>query len=187
MARSRRGVATRPAEVMMLGRIESLESRVVLTAADTQLIPISVSPLTPQPTVELSVGGTLGSFKIWNQGDYTATVNWGDSSPTIAASVVQQSDGREYTADSDSSANLGDGTVKVDDAVYNVEGSHTYAKPGSYPVTVTVSGPDGHHDHPAGPDDHHPADRGPDAPDDSVRPGADDGRVLHPQRDDHQQ
>jgi streptogramin lyase len=51
-------------------------------------------------------------------GQYSAIINWGDSSPTTSG-VITYSGGTAFT----------------------VSGSHTYAEEGAYPVMVTVTGP----------------------------------------------
>ena len=50
-----------------------------------------------------------------NTADFTATINWGDGTPTSQ------------------------GTVSYNNGVYSVAGSHTYAEEGSDPITVTVT------------------------------------------------
>ena len=52
-------------------------------------------------------------------GSYTATINWGDGT------------------------NASTGTVTEANGVYLVSGDHTYAADGSYPIAVTVAGPNG--------------------------------------------
>lgn len=57
-----------------------------------------------------------------NAGDFRAFINWGDGTPWDVDGVSVQANGNNFP---------------------NVQGSHTYAKPGTYYVTVYGVGPDG--------------------------------------------
>src|SRR5207248_4259036 len=63
--------------------------------------------------------GDVATFTSANSGavasDFTATINWGDGTPATA------------------------GTITEDAAtVFHVSGNHTYTKPGSSPISVTI-------------------------------------------------
>jgi hypothetical protein len=122
--------------------LDSLPERCLLSH-DLTVTPIPVAPI-PSPvsfSTPTTGGAVLGSFKIWNEAGYTAKVDWGDNSTsqlTVGNGITETSDGRVYE---DNSANLGDGTVKVDDAVYTISAAHTYTQPGSYTIQITVTDP----------------------------------------------
>src|SRR5262249_19174387 len=81
------------------------------------------APLTPLAKSVAFVAGqslsrVVGSFADANPGgavpDYTATINWGDGTPTTQ------------------------GTISADGSEFDVTGDHTYATSGARPITITV-------------------------------------------------
>jgi hypothetical protein len=85
---------------------------------------LTVTNVPFQATEGVSFTGAVAAFTDTDTdtaGDYTATIDWGDSS-TSAGVVV-----------SDSARGFG----------FRVEGTHTYAEEGSYPVSVSVHDADG--------------------------------------------
>jgi streptogramin lyase len=109
----------------------------------TATVQVSAAELTVSP-LQNSPGGTAGE-PISDQplvtieapdltdpaSDFTATVDWGDGSTPTTGTVAAIAETQVTTATSVLNSNL------------QVSGDHTYAKPGLYPVTVTVDGPDG--------------------------------------------
>jgi hypothetical protein len=67
---------------------------------------------------------TLATFTDGNSNatiaDYTATINWGDGSGTVPATVVDSGDG-----------------------VFSISGSHAYAQTGAFAATITITDVDG--------------------------------------------
>ena len=95
-------------------------SAVIADAALTAGTPVG---LTPKTGVLLTgVTGIVGTFTDANPvstvSDFTAVIDWGDGTPTTLGTIVQPG---------------GVGTV------YDVEGTHAYAKPGTYDTKVVVT------------------------------------------------
>ena len=74
-------------------------------------------------TLATSYSDASTTFQPLQPSDFKATVDWGDGSPAQPAAIVET-------------------TIEGDPAMA-VLGAHAYARPGSYPVTVTVVGDDG--------------------------------------------
>jgi hypothetical protein len=92
---------------------------------------VSAAPLSSQPALihaveSQSVSATVATFVDGFSGrpasHYTATIDWGDNSSAVSATVVATGNGS-----------------------FAVQGSHTYASVGSAPVTVRISDPEGSH------------------------------------------
>jgi streptogramin lyase len=66
------------------------------------------------------VSGTVATFANTSPGDFTATIDWGDGTPTATGTI----------------------TAPVEGPTYRVSGSHTYAEEGSYTITVTLADQD---------------------------------------------
>lgn len=90
------------------------------TVADAALVPGSVS-FSPVPHELVPFSGQVATFSDANAfavaGDFSATINWGDGSPSSPGTVA---------------ASPGGG--------FQVSGAHTYAQSGSVPVSVSVAG-----------------------------------------------
>ena len=92
------------------------------TVADARLTEIAVPVPAAQPRGTPLAGVVVGSFFDGNSfavpADFTATIDWGDGSPTSLGAIAQPN---------------GPGSAFV------VEGSHTYAVAGTTPYSVTVA------------------------------------------------
>ena len=91
--------------------------------ADADLTAGTPVALTPKTGVLLTgVTGIVGTFTDANPvstvSDFTAVIDWGDGTPTTLGTIVRP---------------MGVGTV------YDVEGTHAYAKPGTYNTKVVVT------------------------------------------------
>lgn len=115
-------------------QLETLESRTLLTATLPSLIgvvapipgPVTTAPLAPVTTVPVTIQAVAGAAFVGDVGMIRgltpatlpllkATINWGDSTPATA------------------------GVLSFDSAgVLHVQGQHTYAKAGAFPLTVSV-------------------------------------------------
>ena len=94
---------------------------VLLTVLGQQIMTAGVSI----PAVEgASFSGTVATFTDpdpgTTAGDYSATINWGDGSPSTSGTIATSSNGG-----------------------FNVGGTHTYAEEGAYSLTVPISDVDG--------------------------------------------
>ncbi len=95
---------------------------VTITRADLPLTPTPVTlagGTVGTPLTNVLVGSFTDTDPFGKAGDFTATINWGDGSPT-SAGVIQ--------ADSNLPGNG-----------FDVFGSHLYVVSGNYPITVTVT------------------------------------------------
>ena len=103
-----------------LGGFNSPQVDDLLLTPDPFPAPIAA---TVTPTEGASFTGTVASFKDPDTSDgasdYTATINWGDGTPTTNGTTVDDGGG-----------------------AFHVTGTHTYAEEGSNPVTVTVQDKD---------------------------------------------
>ena len=92
-----------------------------VSVADATLTAGGATALTPKTGVALPSSTVVGTFTDANPtapiSDYTGTIDWGDGSPTTLATFSQPG---------------GVGTA------FDVTGGHTYAKPGTYAITVNV-------------------------------------------------
>jgi hypothetical protein len=98
--------------------VQLLEQRQLFSVGPT---PISVSAVNViHETVNVPFAADLGSFTFLAPGtNLSASVSWGDG--TTSTGVVKA-----------------DGVVGIDEIKFEVDGSHTYAKTGSFPVIATV-------------------------------------------------
>jgi hypothetical protein len=88
--------------------------------ADATLTPGAPTALTPNTGVALPSTTVVGTFTDANTfattADYTTSIDWGDGSPNSTGVVV----------------------ATATPGVFDVEGGHTYAKPGKYTTLITV-------------------------------------------------
>jgi hypothetical protein len=102
----------------------SADTTTVTSTATISKGQLAVQAQPVSATAGSSFSGEVASFTNTDQStsasSYTATINWGDGSGTSAGTV------------------LAGGTP----GAFTVTGEHTYASPGSYPITVTVTGGD---------------------------------------------
>jgi hypothetical protein len=96
-------------------------SNVVTLAEGSGLTLLGKTGVPLQSAVVASVGGYLNGQGDPHIADFHAWINWGDSSQWTPATLVPNS-GSGYD--------------------FLVQGSHTYAAPGTYPVVVYATGPD---------------------------------------------
>ncbi len=87
---------------------------VTITAATLSVTPVNISPIAGAPTSG-PVATITNNVDPKNGGDYTVVINWGDGTPTSS------------------------GTISGSGSTLTISGTHTYAAPNSYTVTVTIS------------------------------------------------
>jgi hypothetical protein len=84
------------------------------------------------PVVGQSFTGVVAAFSDGldvNPGDFTATINWGDNSPSTSGIIA--------FAGTTSATNISGQVVNV--SLLTVTGTHTYATAGSYSISVTIT------------------------------------------------
>jgi hexosaminidase len=119
---------TSPAYQDFIGRLAAQGARLMAAGVNfypSTEVPWSLSVAAPDlaATSQDQVSGTVATLAApgYSPGSVTATVNWGDgtnSSGTVTGTAP---------------------TATTDNSLYSVGGAHTYAAPGAYQATVTVS------------------------------------------------
>ncbi len=114
----RRGVRrARVAVKLSPSRIEILEARTLLSLDLNNVENLTALPIAAVQKVPITqdVATFNDTDAAATASDFTATINWGDASSTTAGIITEDAS-----------------------SVFHVSGTHTFAKSGSFPVTVTI-------------------------------------------------
>jgi hypothetical protein len=105
-------------QITDVGGSKTLETT-IFTVTDPNPV-VAPPPVNPSTTEGRSLTASIGAFTDPNPlatvSDFSATIDWGDASPTTVGLVARRADG-----------------------TFIVSGSHTYATVGSFPVTFSVA------------------------------------------------
>jgi hypothetical protein len=108
-----------PGTVPAAGSQEPLAEVVFSTGGASSISSYALAGFAPNPVALFSA--QVNTQPDLNAADFHAQVNWGDSSQWFSANVVSITASQEF----------------------KVQGSHTYAQAGMYPIVVYITGPDG--------------------------------------------